>query len=291
MIKKFLIFLTVLFLIGCQKNTPENVVFDVNVSALTVKVGTSVSFDVVNTPESVTFYSGEKGNEYRYRGRDTLSGKLELQFTTEILNGTGQNLTIWVASNIQYPLDTNSIKNAVWTEITDRAVLSKGVKDTPSGVIDLSDFNKGGTLILAFKYKDVKRAASQSIVYVRDVKLNKTTPDGTVYNMLDLTNGGWQAVNFLNNSVVWSINATRLYINGGNASSDSNEDWVLSKTLNLKSVKPDVGVVKKGIAESLSSFTYTYKLPGVYTATIVGANNYVDKSKKRIKEFTITVTQ
>lgn len=280
-----------LLILSCRKDLPEEVNFDVIPDQISVTAGNSVTFNFENAPETMTFYSGETGKEYRYRDRDTLSGKVELKFTTLVLNPLGTNLSLLIATNLSSPIDTNSIKNANWTDITDKAVISKGVDNTPSGIIDLSGFNTGDAKIaIAYRYTDIKRSGSQSIVYVRDVQLTKTAADGAVYNLLNLADGKWVAVNFQNPAAVWSINATRLYLNGGNATSASNEDWVISRTIDLKKIKKDAGIAIKSVVQNLTSYKYTYSTPGTYLVTFVGRNNYVKDSKQQVREVTITVT-
>lgn len=284
-----LIFLPVL-LGACRKDTPEDVKFSVSADQLTVKVNTLLSFNFENTPEIITFYSGEKGKEYRYKDRTTLPGKIELKFSTYVLNGLEKNLSLLVSTDLRYPVTDASIRNAKWTDITDRAAISTGKDNTPSGTIDLSEFNSDGAILsIAFKYTDVKRSSSQSTVYVRDILLNKIAGDGSVTKLMDLADGKWQAVNFANSMAVWSINTTRLYITGGNAASEANEDWVISRMVDLNNVNRDAGVPVKSITENKKSFEYTYATPGTYTATFVGANNYLSQSKSKVQEFTITV--
>lgn len=285
-----LLFILPLLMISCRKSLPEAVNFDVTADQLTVNAGSPVTFSFNNAPETMTFYSGETGHEYRYRDRDTLSGLVHLTFTSLVLNSTGNNLSLLISSDLGSPVDTNSIRSATWTDITDRAVISKGVDNTPSGTIDLSDFNANAAKIaIAYRYTDVTRSNSQSIVYVREVQLTKETADGAVYNLLNLADGKWKAVNFLNPSAVWSINSTRLYINGGNASSASNEDWVVSRTIDLKSIKKDAGVAIKNIVKNLTTYSHVFPEPGTYVVTFVGMNNYGQESQQQVKELTITV--
>ena len=74
----------------------------------------------------------------------------------------------------------------------------------------------------------------------------------------------------------------------------ASETWAVSGAINLTSVNlgPDNStLIKAGIAAStLTSYQYTYALPGTYKAVFVGFNSSIDETKTVIKEMTITIT-
>ena len=74
----------------------------------------------------------------------------------------------------------------------------------------------------------------------------------------------------------------------------ASETWAVSGAINPASVNlgPDYSTpIKAGIAAStLTSYQYTYALPGTYKAVFVGFNSSIDETKTVIKEMTITIT-
>lgn len=67
--------------------------------------------------------------------------------------------------------------------------------------------------------------------------------------------------------------------------------WMVSQNLVPNSVSPDRGTAIKGTDVALSSYTYTYSQPGVYTATFIATNANMWNSKQTIKEITFTVSE
>jgi len=74
----------------------------------------------------------------------------------------------------------------------------------------------------------------------------------------------------------------------------STETWAVSAPVNLTSVNlgPDWSTaIKAGIASAvLTSYTYTYDVPGTFKAVFVGENNSINETKEVIKEITVTIT-
>ena len=68
-----------------------------------------------------------------------------------------------------------------------------------------------------------------------------------------------------------------------------NEDWLITKPINLTKVTPDKGVPLKTYSEKLENFTYTYSTPGTYTITFIGKNTTIYGEEETIKEYTIQV--
>lgn len=75
----------------------------------------------------------------------------------------------------------------------------------------------------------------------------------------------------------------------------ASETWAVSGAINPTSVNlgPDYSTaIKAGIAAStLTSYPYTYALPGTYKAVFVGFNASMERTKTVVKEITITITQ
>lgn len=74
----------------------------------------------------------------------------------------------------------------------------------------------------------------------------------------------------------------------------STETWAVSAPVNLTSVNlgPDWSTaIKAGIASAvLTSYTYTYAVPGTFKAVFIGENNSINETKEVIKEIDLTIT-
>jgi hypothetical protein len=73
------------------------------------------------------------------------------------------------------------------------------------------------------------------------------------------------------------------------------ENWAVSAPIQLEAVDlgPDLSTsIKVGItAAKLTSYAYSYAMPGTFKAVFVGSNNSIGDVKKVVKEITLTITQ
>lgn len=277
--------------------------FDVTVSSLSYEVNQPITFDFTGNSDIVTFYSGESGSEYQYKDRTQIEGgKPQLQFTSlrryGAQNGIPDNtITLLVSEDFTNVHNATAIENATWVDITDRAKWSYAVHPdmtyTPSGVVDLSDFDSSNApIFIAFKYNDVPSSVSQRAWNIKDLSVDIVLPgDGSLINLANSANMSWGTVNILNPARVWTFNTTEIIIWGGAAGMDENEDWIISKPIFLNRVQPDKGIsIKNNPSALLTDYTFPgYGEPGSYNVTfeIINANRW--DVKRTLKEFTITV--
>ena len=186
--------------------------------------------------------------------------------------------------------DSTAIKQATWTEITNRAVLSPGAS-TSSGDINLSDFAKADKPVyLAFQYTgNQSSTVAQRNWTITAVTLTNVFPSGKVYNIpFSFAQMGWFGVNIKNPANNWIV-GTDLRITGGAVNAPANEDWVITRPINLQDVLPDVGVGLKNTSTRLSTYTASFPAAGKYTVTFVGANHTVYGRTEVAKELVLTI--
>jgi hypothetical protein len=307
--KKYNILLLCVIAIGfyaCNKLTLTTPAFDVTVSKTTFKVGDSVVFALSGNPDNIGFYSGEVGHIYGYKDRTSAAGALnQLSFSTATANlaagNTGQtgNLKLLVSSNFTGQVDSLHIRQATWTDVTNRAVIATNATSISSGTINLSDFQQAGdSLYVAFKYlSTASSTAARARQYtVSAFVFQNTFPDGTVYvhNTIntDVRFAGFAATSFkgtsVKDSLKWSIGSTLAFAQGVDNLSD--EDWAVTKKFRLSAIPPDVAVGIKNSQVVLPQYVYKYTKPGTYTVTFVGNNVTGDGISPVAKTLTITVT-
>ncbi|MBW4889737.1 DUF5017 domain-containing protein [Mucilaginibacter sp. HMF5004] len=293
-------------LYACNKLTLTTPAFDVTVNKTTFKVGDSVVFVLSGNPDNIGFYSGEVGHIYDYKNRTSVTGALnQLSFSTATANlaagNTGQtgNLKLLVSSNFTGQVDSLHIRQATWTDVTNRATIATNATATSSGTVNLSDFQQAGdSLYVAFKYlSNTSSTAARARQYtVSAFVFQNTFPDGTIYvhNTIntDVRFAGFAATSFkgtsVKDSLKWAIGSTLAFAQGVDNLSD--EDWAITKKFRLSAIPPDVAVGIKNNQVVLPQYVYKYTKPGTYTVTFVGNNVTGDGISAVTKTLTITVT-
>lgn len=286
-------------IVGCNKrdklDSPD---FEVTTTKTTFKKGDSVVFRFNGSPDVITFYSGEPGNEYKNRSRTQLeNGKTNLSFSTRVLYGTQDNLRVKASTDFNGKYDSNSIKAATWVNITDRFTYSTGsgstTVETPSGVSDISDVAvPGKPLYIAFHYigEGPIPSAQQRTWRVMSFDLNNSYPDGTVISLANLANAGWIPVNVRNTANVWTVTSTLVYFDPKGTLEES-DDWVISKYFFPYRVEPDKGIAIKEYMARKTEYVYKFNTAGTYKVTFVGANTNAKEVKPVVRELEITVTE
>lgn len=290
-------------LVACNKrdkvDAPD---FNVSTAKTTYKVGDSVVFNFTNSPDIITFYSGESGFEYRYKDRTELAGgTTNLNFSSRVLFGTqANNMRVMASSDFTGKYDTNSVKAATWTEITSRFTLATAAAGansaiTESGVANISDLILSGKpLYIAYRYVGEKppgATATQRTWRVHSFNLNNTYPNGDVISLASLFTAGWVNVDFKNPANFWKPEVSLGYLNYAPAGSlVESEDWAISKPFFVAQVSPDKGVAIKEYMARKTEHIYIFNNPGTYKVTFVGANTNAKEIKSIVKELDITVT-
>lgn len=290
--KAFIIPILLTTVAACTKEKVTTPELEVSTSLLTYKAGDTVTFRLSGNPDNITFYSGEPGHNYEFRSRTTAENDLLINFNTFVRYGEiRQNLQLMVSSDFSGVADTNAIKAATWTDISDKATFSTKDDQTPSGTINLKEYAvKGKLLYVAFRYTDYKKPKGQNSWIIRTFNAENISPDSVVTPLAVMSTAGWQAVNFKNESLKWTITTAQLLMPNGNATVEDNEDWVFTKGLDPFAVKPDAGVALKNISTVLSEHIHVYEKPGTYKAVFDVSSVRYNGEKRTLKEITLTIT-
>ncbi len=293
----YLSFLLLAIFSSCSKEKLTSPEFDVTTTSLTYKVGDPISFTITGNPDNLTFYSGEDGKNYKYKDRVNTAEIPKLTFTSYVQFGTG-GLSLLVSTDFDEKrtgiATIASIQSATWTDITSRAKLSSGADNTASDTVNLSDFLAlKKPLTFAFKYLNEKSATVRQRTWtIKNFKIESVEKDGKKVALIpSLDRGNWFAVNVLNAANNWAITAAQLQMAGSaTLNAEENEDWVISRAIDLTSIKRDVGVAIKTVSTPLSTYTYSYTQPGTYKLVFEASNVYGDGEKKTVKEINLVIT-
>jgi hypothetical protein len=291
--KLFIIAVLIVFGVACNKKTVDATGFSVTTDKDTYALTDTIRFSFTGNPYYLTFYSGEPYHKYEYSDRVTAPGVPQLQFTTALTTGSQKNtLQLMVSTDFSGVYDSTSIYQATWTDITSKVKLATTSTTVASGVIDLSQFvTDEHPVYVAFKFTGTAGSAQRTWT-IKSVALANVLDDSTTFSLLGIAESttGFKSVPMKAPGVAWTISTTQLVIKGGTtASSPEAEGWVVSKPLNLSKVSPDNGTPLKNMTTTLSSFSYTYDVPGTYKATFVANNISRYDEKGDVKDVDITV--
>jgi len=282
-------------LTGCKKLEVNEPKFDVSTTKTTYKVGEAINFAFTGNPDLITVYRGIAGENYDFRTRIEANGIPQLNFTTLIQNtGETNTLRLMASTDFTGKYDAAGIAAATWTDITSRAILSTGTDNTASGTIDLSDLKVAGKpLYLAYKYLGYAHATlKQPSWFIRTFNVNNVLPEGRTSVVAAIAQIGWVGVDIKNPSVIWAVPTTgQATINGTgtDAINVDNEDWLISRPLNLASASADIGTALKTATTVLTNYAYTYTAAGTYTITFIATNASKDESKQVVKQIKLTI--
>ncbi len=239
--KKYIISLVIgmaLAFTACENYDIETPDFDVSIDPLAILTmdgdvyvcnKDNVLFLFSGNPDIISFYSGEPGQEYRYRNRTQLEGIPKMFFTKTGSLGTSgayaqynvyDSMRVMVSST--YPGMTrdlslkwgankavdvrDSIKDAnnilkpdTWTDITDRFNVSfsrdgSNTVSKKSSVVDLSEF-KDKPFVLAFLYKVSPDIPQNGTMHIRNLRIYNETPEMTD-TIVTTATAAWSAFNF-----------------------------------------------------------------------------------------------
>lgn len=291
---------------SCSKDLKlDEVSFNVTADSASYNLGSITTFKFTGKPDFISFYSGEIGQRYAFKDRDTANGTPLLSFTSQMNNGTQLNtLKLMISSDLSGTIDSSSIVNASWTDITDRAVFATNTTARASGNIDLSDFavmNK--PVYIAFKYNAAAGSIQNRWTLTR-FSLRNYLSDGTSYvidsvpTVTTASNYGnatnlplWVGQRTVGTTSVLDVRATMIVAGASTAAAATSavEAWMVTGPVNLKSVTPDAGVSIQTISNFIPFTEYTYSKTGTFEAVFVGSNINVNKENSLPRKLTITV--
>lgn len=243
-------------------------------------------------------------------------------------NPCQDSLQLLISTNLE-GYDAAHINKATWTNITSRNSKwpqSLSTSFTTSDSIDLSDFNKADKVNIAFRVLNKKNSVMPQRKWViQSFSLYNNLPDSTSTPLFtNFANTGWVQASLLNNNDpgtaenkytgfnawdvgTWNVSAADSVRNsngipirngypvtfnpGTKINNDDNDDWLITSSIDLKTTKPDVGmVVQNEVALKSTTFKYAFKKPGTYLVTFVATNNNLEDSKSQVKQLTLKIT-
>jgi hypothetical protein len=258
------------------------------------RIGDTTRFVFSGNAGNIAFYSGEAGRRYENRHARTQLGAITLSFSSKAEFGAQTGTLQLLATNSLSSLDSNTVVNEAWTDITSRAHLAVNATVVKSGAIDLTDLldNEQDSLFIALKYSGVT-GSTQRTWTITEWQLSNELPSQTIAlstfssDVAYWTRYGnvWSPAN-----ARWTASATDLKITGGNAAAPTNTSWVISKPVYAGRIPPDVSIGVKSINEpQRDDYTYIYSAPGVYKVTFVAFNHTLDEEKRIVRELNIKV--
>ncbi|RKD17272.1 hypothetical protein BCY91_03830 [Pelobium manganitolerans] len=276
-------------LTACDKELDiDSLDFDVSTAKTTYKLGDTVVFKFKGNPDNITLFTGEEGHKYEYRERLRAEGKPELSFTSFRQYGTQTlPLELLVSTTFNGKVDKD-VANGGWKNITDKATFSTTADNTPSGKIDLSEYVGDKPLYIAFHYKG-EAGSTQRKWTIKNFEVSNKLTSGVTLTIADLSNAGFSEYSYSNPNVLWKIEASQISIQGGPATNEANDDWVVTQALYLDKVMPDSGMGLKNITTKMTEYPYVFTKPGTYKVTFIASNATADKSESVVKELEITI--
>ena len=292
--------LAILSLAACTKNEISTPEFNMSFSDKAYKEGDTVLFNLEGNAENLVFYPGTPGFNYENRDRIQAEGVPTLNFTST-LNYVGETNTLKLLASTDFSgkYTKAGVEAASWTDITSRALLATSATARASGNINLSDFltTDHKPVYLAFQYLGYKHATLNQPKWAFTVfTLNNVLTGGTSVPISLATELGWAQVDFKNETTQWALPVTGLVSIDGTTvgtapkTNDDNDDWVITKALNLRKVNPDISVPLKNLGGAkVNTFSFIYTKAGTYKGVFIGFNSISGQKKEVKREFTITI--
>ena len=292
--------LAMVSLAACTKTEITSPEFNVSFANKSYKERDTVLFTLEGNAENVVFYPGTPGFSYENRNRIQAAGVPTLSFSTT-LNYVGETNTLKLLASTDFngKYTAEGVQAASWIDITSRALLATSTTARASGNIDLSDFltPENKRVYLAFRYLGYNHATLKQPKWALTVfSLNNVLTDGTPVPISVATDLGWAQVDFKNETTQWALPATGLVSIDGTTvgaapkTNDDNDDWVITKPLDLRKVNPDLSVPLKNLGSAkVETFPFIYEKAGTYTGVFVGFNSVGGEKKEVIREFSITI--
>jgi hypothetical protein len=287
--------LVLILLSACENELEQGLIFDVSVtpadnvqiadSVVTAPKGTTLKFNFKGEPDFISF---------SYNRFNTT--KSVLTFSTQPAWGTHiqntLNVYLFETSDtllLNNPkLDSTTIVNRQWTDITSQCNLPVTANVTNKASVSLNDY-RGKKVCLAFRYKtdyatDWQPTWTISNLQVNDTVINTTTKTKTVlaatmgfkpFDLLNMVNPYATAAT----AGVWNVaTPAAMVMTRSVAGAALNTDWLITKPIEIaKGINTLSSVIPvKNTTVSVGSYSYQFTNAGEYTITFFASNaNYV----------------
>lgn len=287
---------------ACQRDEITVPVAEVTTDKTIYKVKDSVRFQFSEDADMITFYSGEKGKEYKHRNRLELEGgDIRLNIETQVLYGLQtNNLKLMVSTDFNGKYTKEDVETASWTDVSSRltwcvaAAGAVGVR-TVSEYASIKDLVKPGLpLYFGFKYtglKSTSTVAQQRTWRVYQFNVQNKFSETEAIPVTNRANAGWNSVTTTASAKgLWFFtNADMIYYNP-ESNLEEVERWAISKRFDPNKVAPDNGLsIKKYPDNRMKSYAYTFSKPGTYEVTFVLVNGNYKDVKETVKTVQVIV--
>lgn len=312
--------------IACEKGlTVETPDFNVSAMNSKVKAGDTVIFNLQGTADIITFYSGEFGNDYAYKDRDSLVPveALNLSFENTVRNQGGveplcQDDQLHVLISNSLDLDDavsaadslERIEEADWLDLTDRFVWSPLTcwSTNPyisSGVVDiLHNIEKNEETFIAFRYTNrINNPENGKSSIWRFHNLNLVAESGLgEQTILNQSTAGWKPI-YEGGTEAWTHNPVTvrsfnressgaIAMRGPRDKTETNAMWCLSYPFIITDANlgrnPGVGIKSFGDVP-LKEYGHVFVHPGTYRVVFVAMNATKDQRQQILREIAVTV--
>ncbi|WP_243348120.1 DUF5017 domain-containing protein [Parabacteroides sp. FAFU027] len=309
--KLIFILLTSVALFSCNDvavNTPDDFTVNTNIVAkagdtIVITKGDTVNFNFTGNPDYITFFPGTPGYEYRYSGVAQRDGDSSLvYFSTKLgaTTGTTGTLTVLASNDFTGTMDSANIKKATWVPVTQKFKLATTTTAVESGKVridTISGIDKKRPVYFAFRF------VSDSIKTTTDItkpwmitafSFTNYFSNGITYQLAnDMRSAGFVTKSLKNSSNYWYFsNSTLTFaINAKSVGTAGDEDWVISRALDMRCVPADAGLVVKSLKTTglITSYSYVFTQTGVFTASFVAKNQSYDTAKDVVRQMIVKV--
>src|SRR5690606_29657962 len=260
-----------------------------------------IDFEFQGNPNIVVFYSGEQGRDFNYKEKriTTVTGSLNLSFSSNVQNGTQANqLKVMLSKNFNGEYDYQSIQNAGWTDITNRFLLGTSATFRASGannIYDLIGAGHEGPFYIAFQYTVLPQSqfGPGRTWGVQAFLLSGVTSYGAT-TIANMTNTGFRLIEQYPSGSGSSVIPSLLTFRPNNTQTETaSATWMVSSPIRISNIDlgPDRPIpIKNNTSARLGTYSHQYNSPGVYKATFVAINANIDAQEEVIREIELTIT-
>ncbi|NGF55216.1 DUF5017 domain-containing protein [Parapedobacter sp. SGR-10] len=302
-LKKLLAIAIVLSTFSCTRDELLDPVVDVSIDKEVYSTEDSVEFHFSGYADMITFYSGEKGKEYKNRNRLELEGgDLILNMETQVLYGSQtDNLKLYLSTDFTGEYTKEGVEKATWTDISDRLTWCVAAGGAV-GVRTISDYASVSDLLVsgkpvyfAFRYvgeKPPSTTPTQRTWRIYQFNIQNKFSETEIIPVTDRVNAGWTSVSISNpgGKGVWFLTHADMIYYNPESNLEAVEKWVITKRFDPNKVAPDNGkAIKKYPDNQMSSFKYNFPESGEYEVTFVFVNSNYKGIKESVKTIKVKV--
>lgn len=273
-----------------------------------------VTFSLQGDANLISFYSGQFGNDYRYKdGRLLDYDALNLSFDTQVRSGSQPDqFSIHISTDFNGEYTYEGVSGADWTDITEGFLLGPPadvwISSETKNIIAYKE--DGKPLYIAFKYTYRPPPAAAARTWrVNDFTLSGITTLGEVSIADQWSAAAAAEWTFVSNAIDDNNPITRSriessargrsnniffqYGNHDGSQAIGHDTWCISKAFEVDGVNHagDEAVLVKQITDPQpTTYRYNYTEPGTYEVVFVAINVGIDNVEtKTVKTIQITI--